>query len=113
MKMANFQNIQHETNYWCRTKGIKYKDYETHPQIDDVHLLMRWRDEMWNKLTKSEQSFWGAVWSYVYHKKMSLRSKHLQKLEELIIIANDRHLKNLVKMARQQQKIKQLRQAKT
>lgn len=110
--MAEFRNIQHFTNYWCRTKGIKYKDYETHPQIDDVHLLMKWRDEMWSKLTKAEQSFWGAIWSYVYHKKYPLKNKHLEKMAELTITANDRHLKNIVKMAKQRQKIKDIRKAK-
>ena len=101
--------VTHYTNLWCREKGIHSKDMEKHPQADDVVLLVRWREEMWQKLTKSEQSFWSALWSWTYHRKYSLKKKHLTKLEKITLQATDRHLKNIVIKAQQQQKIRQLR----
>jgi hypothetical protein len=103
------RELQHYTNLWCRQKGIHASDLESHYQADDVVLLIKWREEMWHILTKSEQSFWAAVWSWTYHKKYSLKQKHLTKLEKITIQATNRHLKNMIIKAQQQQKIRQLR----
>jgi hypothetical protein len=80
-----------------------------HPQADDIVLLLKWRDEMWTKLTKKEQGAWAAFWSWTYHNKYPLKQKHLTKLETITIQATDRHLKSLVIKAEQKQKIRQLR----
>lgn len=102
--------LEHYTNYWCKTKGISSRDLEQHPQMDDVVLMLRWRDAMWDKLNKSEQAVWGAYWNTVYHKRRPIHKKALTKLEQITITASDRHLKNLVTMAQTKQKIKALRQ---
>ncbi len=40
--MREFSNseLNHLTNYWCRTLGIHSKDLVEHPQADDVVLLV-------------------------------------------------------------------------
>jgi len=102
--------IQGVTNYWCRTKGIHNRDLDTHPQIDDVVLLVKYRTAMWTKLNKTEQGHWGAVWSWTYHHKMPLKAKHLKKLELITIEAEARHLAKLIAESRAREKIKKLRQ---
>jgi len=96
--------------YWVKTRGITQADLDSHPHIDDVILLMKWRDAMWDKLNNNERAVWGAYWGYTYNKRKALKTKSLNKLEQITITANDRHLKNLVKTATQRQHIKALRQ---
>ena len=103
------RELQHYTNLWCRQKGIHASDLEKHPQADDVVLLIKWREEMWTKLDKSEQGFFAALWSYAYTNKCSLKQKHLTKLEKITIQATNKHLKNMIIKAQQKQKIRQLR----
>lgn len=103
--------IEGVTNYWCRTKGIQSTDLETHPQMDDVILLIQYRDAMWSKLNKSEQAHWGAVWDWCYHKKHSLKRKHLAKLELITEQATTRYQLQQNQLAKARQRIHQLRQA--
>jgi hypothetical protein len=97
--------IQGVTNYWCRMKGIHSRDLDSHPQIDDVMLLLKYRDGMWIKLNTSEQAHWGAIWDWTYHRKLPLKTKHLAKLELITIQAEQRHRKKQQAI----DKIKQLR----
>lgn len=101
--------ITYYTNYWCKSKGISAKDLEAHPQIDDVVLLINYRDSMWSKLNKSEQAHWGAVWDWCYHRKFALKKKHLKKFESIIQEANQRHTEKLNKILKARNKIFQLR----
>ena len=101
--------IEGVTNYWCRTKGIHSKDLDSHPQMDDVILLMKWRDAMWTKCTASEQAFWGSVWGSVYNKKKPIKKHILAKFETVTIQATTRHMNNLNIKAKQKDRIKQLR----
>lgn len=96
--------------YWARTKGIKQQDLTQHPQIDDIILLIKYRDSIWGKLNKPEQSSWAGIWSWVYTKGYPLKKKHLKKLEQVYTTATDRHLQKLIKQAEQKQRIKALRQ---
>ena len=82
--MAEFKNIQHQTNYWCRTKGIHSIDLEKHPHADDVVLLIGFRDEFYTKLTYKEQAQFNGIWGMVYNQYRSLKAKHLGSLEKLI-----------------------------
>lgn len=104
------KEINHYTNYWCKTKGITSKDLEQHPQVDDVILLVAFRDAMWDKLNVSERACWAGYWSSVYVKKNKLKSKALTKLEQITIIATNRHLKKIITQASQRKTIKALRQ---
>ncbi len=94
------------TELWCREKGLRLTDLTTHPQIDDVMLLVQWRDEVWNHLTLPERSTWGGIWSWTYTRCLPLKNKHLDKLEEIIknVQARKSSLqakRNLIKQLRQ------------
>jgi hypothetical protein len=102
--------IEGVTNYWCRTLGIHNRDLDTHPQMDDVIILIKYRDSIWSSLNKSEQSHWGAVWDWCYHRKYPLKKKHLTKLETIYLEAKARHIEKIVKQAKARNRIKQLRQ---
>ena len=106
--MQNYTNseIKFFTNYWCKTKGIHSRDLENHPQADDVVLMLKWRDDLWQLLNKSEQAIWGAYWNVVYHKRRKLTFKALTKLEKITINAIGRQQA----VTTQRQRIKSLRQ---
>jgi hypothetical protein len=104
--------IQGVTNYWCRTKGIHNKDLDTHPHIDDVIFLLKWRDAMWDMCNLNERAFWGSVWGNVYNKKTAIKKHILAKFETVTIQAITRHNNNLDIKAKQKERIKQLRQQK-
>ena len=98
------------TNYWCRTKGIKSSDLETHPQMDDVILLVTYRDAMWKQLNRSEQAHWGALWDWCYYRKFALKKKHLTKLELITQQASERYKAQQIAFNKARDRIYQLRQ---
>jgi len=97
----------HYTNWWCKTIGIKSRDLDSHPQIDDVILLIRWHQECWMDSNKSQRGVWSGYWSVVYHHQFPLKAKALKKLEattqEIITRQQARQLKQI--------KIRQLRES--
>lgn len=101
------RELAHYTNWWCKSVGIRSKDIDSHPQIDDVILLIRWHQECWFDANKEERGIWSGYWSAVYHKQLPLKAKALKKLEatveKIIIRQQARQL--------QQQKIRQLRES--
>jgi len=80
--MTNQEKL-HFTNLWCRQLGIRSRDLTEHSQIDDVILLVNFRREFWQDLTKIEQATWSGFWSIVYHRQFNLKAKHLAKLEHM------------------------------
>jgi hypothetical protein len=96
--------------YWCKKRGITRKALENHPQIDDVMLLIKWRDLMEDKLNRSEQAVFGAYWGYTYTKRKALKIKNLKKLEQITITATERHNQQIQHKQAQREKIKALRQ---
>lgn len=105
--------LAHYTNLWCKSKGISSKDLTEHPQADDIILLVNFRQELWQHMTKSQQASWGAFWSYSYTWKKPLRKKHLTKLENISISAiNTKKFKD-IKAQEQRQRIRQLKQTLT
>lgn len=98
MKTRNITQNQ-LVGYWAKTKGITLKDLERHKQINDVVLLLQFKDHFNVYFTKSETASWGAIWGIVYHKKRSLKQKHLHTLANI-----GKRIKH------RQEKIKQLRQ---
>lgn len=102
--LTNSEKV-HYTNWWCRSIGIKSRDLDNHPSIDDAILLINFRDTLWTDLTKHEQGVWAAMWNRVYHKQYTLKGKHFRQLEEIAGHCNTRQ------QQRQQQinQIKQLR----
>ena len=99
----------HYTNYWCKSKGIRADDLILHKQVDDVVLLVKYRDAMWSVLNKSEQAHWGAVWSWCYHHKFPLKKKHLAKLALITAQATSRQEEKQIKIIKARKKIKSSR----
>ncbi len=83
MEKLTRQELQHFTNMWCRQNGIKQRDLTGHPNIDDVVLLVNFRNEFWQDLSKIEQATWSGFWSIIYHRQFNLKAKHLAKLETM------------------------------
>lgn len=81
MEQLTRQQLQHYTNQWCYANGIKQRDLTNHPNIDDVVLLVNFRNEFWQDLSKIEQATWSGFWSIIYHRQFNLKAKHLAKLE--------------------------------
>ena len=100
--------IQHLTNYWCRTKGIHSRDLTDHPQVNDLVLLITIRDNLWQDMSATEQGVWSAYWGWTYTKAHSLKSKHLAKLENITKSVIFRQSQK--QLARE--KIRQLRESK-
>lgn len=81
----SMNELIHYTNVWCKSIGIKSKDFDYHLAIDDVIFLIKFRDEFWSNMDLSERAVWGALWNWTYHKRFNLKQKHIKKLE---VIAN-------------------------
>jgi hypothetical protein len=98
----------HYTNWWCRSIGIKSRDLDNHPTIDDAIFLIQFRQVNWNYMTRSEQAVWGSYWSWVYHKQINIKKAWLTKLAhitESVIIRQNKELET-------REKIKAMRQRK-
>jgi hypothetical protein len=102
--------LNHYTNLWCREKGIYSKDLESHPHADDVVLMLRIREDMFDKFNQSEQAVWGAYWNIVYYKRRPIHKKALKKLEQITITATNRHLEQTQRQALQRSRIQALKQ---
>jgi hypothetical protein len=102
--------LNHYTNLWCREKGIHAKDLTAHPHADDVVLMLRIREDMFDKFNASERAVWGAYWNTIYHKRRPIHKKALKKLEQITITASDRHLENTRLQVIQRQRIQALKQ---
>lgn len=70
---------------WCYHHNIVVSDLESHPQIDDLVLLLKIKKQYHYYMTKSHHSIWGAIWEMTYTKKKKISSKNLNKLEKLVL----------------------------
>lgn len=92
--------------YWAKKFScITRRDLTNHPQIDDVIMLLKIRDELGTHFNNKESGMWGFCWSYTYHQKCHLKKKHLKKLETLVTGINTR----LEKQNTARQKIQAMR----
>jgi hypothetical protein len=85
----------HYTNMWCRSMGIKSRDLDNHPTIDDCILLVNFRQINWQFLTRKEQGIWSAYWSWCYHNQVPIKKAWLSKLENIthsVIIRQNKEL---------------------
>lgn len=99
--------------YWAKTKGITQRDFVNHPYIDDVILLIAFRDEFWNDMTQGQKQSWNCYWDWCYTQKKKIRNSHLKKLIEINIrIQNNRHWKKL-RRQQQRQRIQAMRSNNT
>lgn len=103
------KEIEHYTNYWCRSKGIYYQDLTHHPQIDDVVLLISFIEEYQRDFKAKQRVEVFLIWDSCYNKRKPLGKKYLKALEK--IGNNLNYIRNLKEKHKQQarQKIKALR----
>ena len=76
--------IQHLTNYWCKTLGIKAEDLTRHPQIDDLILLIKFIQEYEKELTPKQRVYVYIMWDSCYIKHKPLSKKYLKALTKII-----------------------------
>lgn len=107
---------QFETNkshwavdYWLRRHGVTSRDLDTHPQINDMIVLLNIRESLWDLMSQSERNCWGAYWGLVYVKKYPLTRKFWNKFQN---IANQIDIRQHKKQIRQQQVRQHLRTLK-
>lgn len=92
--------------YWLRKHGVTGSDFDTHPCIDDMIILLNIRDSLWHSMNSSEQATWGAYWNLVFRKRLPLKEKFWRKFTSIAINIDQRQ-------ARQQQLRQQLKQFRT
>jgi len=93
-------------DYWLRKHGVKSRDLDSHPQIDDVITLLNIRESLWDRMNHREQATWGGYWSIVYKKHFPLNQKFWRKFETIANNIDQRQI-------RQQQQRQQLKQFRT
>jgi len=107
--MAQQTLVEGVTNYWCRTLGIHNKDLHTHPQMDDVIILIKFIQEYEREFTPKQRVHTYVIWDWCYTKGKPLTKKYLKALEK--IIYRIRQVRNIRAKAKKQlrRKIKNLR----
>ena len=70
------------TGYWIKRHGISKKDLDTHPQIDDVLFLIKFRAEFWDMNNQFKKLFDNA-WNWVYKNQLPLKKNHLNNLKKI------------------------------
>jgi len=102
MRQFSPSEIEHLTNYWIKTLGIKSIDLTTHPQIDDVILLIKFLKEFLEELKGNNRIGTYIIWDWVYKERKPLSKKYLKRLNRIgQSVLRNRHFK--------QQKINQQR----
>jgi hypothetical protein len=120
LSVAEFRTL--ELVEWCNRHGIRSRDLgcsskfddngrlvmnlNPHPQIDDVMILVKWRDAIKDIWTKSEQKTFELIWQWCYHNALPLKKKHLKALEFTYIKATERASIKASKKAKAINKIK-------
>jgi hypothetical protein len=102
--------IEGVTNYWCRTIGIHNADLHTHPQIDDVIILIRFREAYWRWMHKGQKTSLQYMFDWTYKRKNCLQDKHLEKLKQMALTLENNRLFLNIQLENKRTKIKQLRQ---
>jgi hypothetical protein len=75
--------IEGVTNYWCRTQGIHSQDLTTHPQIDDVIMLIKFIEEYQRDFTAKQRVELHLIWHSCYNNKKPLGTKYLKALTHI------------------------------
>jgi hypothetical protein len=77
---------------WLLKKGLRVKDLDKHPQIDNLILLITIRDELWLSMTHREQCCWGKYWDLVYQYQYPLTNKFWNKFQRIAKDIDNRQL---------------------
>jgi len=93
------------------TEDGKLKPYQNaHPAIDDVIILIKFRDAFWQYMNKSQKKSWESWWKWAYTLKKPSRQKHLTKMASMAVDIDNTTLFLNIKRQAQREKIKTLRQ---
>jgi len=76
---------------WLLKKGMRVKDLDTHPQIDDLITLITIREQLWYAMTHREQCSWGKYWDMTYQYKYPLTQKFWNKFAKVAHDIDNRH----------------------
>ena len=66
--------------YWLKRFAISRKDLESHPAIDDVIFLLKFKNEF-QDMNNFRQKQFNRIWNYCYNGKFLLKAKHLKQLQ--------------------------------
>jgi hypothetical protein len=66
--------------YWIRGLGITKKDLDRHPQINDLMLLIQYREEFYADQKAKHKKFFNNTWNCVYTRRLPLTAKQLRTL---------------------------------
>lgn len=97
------------TNYWCRTLGIKSKDLHTHPQMDDVVLLIKFLEEYEKEFTPKQRIHVYLMWESCYNHRKPLSKKYLKALAKIINQIHEKRNIKIKALKKARQKIKALK----
>jgi hypothetical protein len=103
------RELEHLTNYWCKTLGIHSQDLTRHHCIDDVILLIKFIDEYSQEFKAKHRVQIHIMWDLCYNKQKSLTN---HQLKQLLGIGNKlEHIRSIKAASNNQsrQKIKALR----
>jgi hypothetical protein len=101
--------IEGVTNYWCRTQGIHNRDLDTHPQIDDVVILIKFIEEYQRDFTAKQRIYSYVIWDWCYKQRKPLSNKYLKALTKTIRQIESRRTSKQKQLRHTRQKIKALR----
>jgi hypothetical protein len=81
-QLTRTRNTEQEqlVGYWVKRFGISKRDLDSHPQIDDVLLLIQWHDEFYAGGKRKHKKFFDNTWRWVYNGKYPLKAKQLRTL---------------------------------
>jgi hypothetical protein len=77
---ANAKEQEQLLGYWIKRYGITKRDLDSHPQIDDLMLLIRWKAEFYCDGKAKHKRFFDNTWNWVYHNRLPLKKKQLNTL---------------------------------
>jgi hypothetical protein len=69
--------------YWAKSRGITLKALQHHKNIDDVILLINFKDAFNTHMDSKQKQVWGGIWSSVYTKKKKISKNALNKLSHI------------------------------
>ena len=109
VRQFTHEEVEHLTRYWCRTLGIHSKDLETHPQIDDVIILISFLKEYLKDLKESKRIHLHILWDWVYRQKKALTNKQCKQLTRLIYQLESTRFHRQRRLEQARKKVKQNR----
>jgi hypothetical protein len=94
--IQNNQAVEQEQllGFWLKRYGITRKDLESHPQINDLMLLIQWKKEFYKTGTAKHRKFFDNLWNWVYHNRLPLKAKQIKTLG-YYTEGNIRHRENI------------------